>query len=138
MAAVTPVTYAEFYRVVTNDPHEGDPSAVYEDETPVPVGGIPLTPENIVSVVCGDSNPDAYLLFSRGLDGVPYARVLLQVTMCPCSRGRASIFAGSPIAQFEDVRLLGPTFVRLPALDFYVKKAVVPVVAQMAPAYAAG
>ena len=40
MAAVTPVIYAEFYRIVTNDPHEGDPFAVYEDETPVPVGGI--------------------------------------------------------------------------------------------------
>ena len=138
MAAVTPVTYAEYYRVVTNDPHEGDPSAVYEDETPVPVGGIRPTPVNIVSAVCGDSNPDACLLFSRGADGVPYARVLLQVTMCPRSRGRASSFAGGPIAQFKDVRLLGPTFVCLPAQAFHVKKAVVPVVAQMAPTYAAG
>ena len=58
--------------------------------------------------------------------------------MCPRSRGRASSFAGAPIAQLEDVRLLGPTFVRLPAQDFYVKKAVVPAVAQMALAYAAG
>ena len=33
---------------------------------------------------------------------------------------------------------MGPTFVRLPAQAFYVKKAVVLVVAQMAPAYAAG
>ena len=40
MAAVTPITYTEYYRVVTNDPHEGDLSAVYEDKTPVPVGGI--------------------------------------------------------------------------------------------------
>ena len=40
MAAFTPVTYAEFYRVVMNNPHKGDPSAVYEDETPVPLGGI--------------------------------------------------------------------------------------------------
>ena len=40
MTAVTPVTYAEYYRVVMNDPHEGDPIAVYEDETLVPVGGI--------------------------------------------------------------------------------------------------
>ena len=64
-------------------------------------------------------------------------RVLLQVTMCPHSRGRASSFAGAPIAQLEDVRLLGPTFVRLPAHAFYVKKAVVPAVSQMAPAYAA-
>ena len=71
-------------------------------------------------------------------DGVPYARVLLQVTMCPLSPGRASSFAGAPIAQYEDVRLLGPTFVRLPAQTFHVKKAVVPIVAQMAPAYAAG
>ena len=59
MLAVTPVTYAEYYRVVTNDPHEGYPSAVYEDETPVPVGGIIPTPANIVTAVCGDSNPDA-------------------------------------------------------------------------------
>ena len=58
--------------------------------------------------------------------------------MCPRSRGRASSFVGAPIAQLEDVRLLGPTFVRLPAQAFYVKKAVVPSVAQMAPAYAAG
>ena len=85
MAAVRPVTYEEYYRVVTNDPHEGDPSAVYEDETPVPVGGIRLTPANIVTAVCGDLNPDAYLLFSKGGYGVPYARVLLQVTMCPHS-----------------------------------------------------
>ena len=40
MAAATPVTYAEFYRIVTNDPHEGDPSAVYKDKTPVPVGDL--------------------------------------------------------------------------------------------------
>ena len=40
--------------------------------------------------------------------------------------------------QFEDVMLLGPTFVRLPAQAFYVKKAVVPEVAQMARAYATG
>ena len=40
MAAVTPVTYAELYRVVTNDPHNGDPSAVYNDETSVHVGGL--------------------------------------------------------------------------------------------------
>ena len=45
---------------------------------------------------------------------------------------------GAPIAQLEDVRLLGLTFVRLPAQAFYVKKAVVPAVSQMAPAYAAG
>ena len=45
---------------------------------------------------------------------------------------------GVPIAQFKDVWLLGPTFVRLPAQAFYVKKAVVSVVAQMATAYAAG
>ena len=57
--------------------------------------------------------------------------------MCPCSQGRALIFAGSPIAQLEDVRLLGPTFVRLPAQAFYVKKAVVPAVAKMALAYTA-
>ena len=47
-------------------------------------------------------------------------------------------FAGAPITRLEDVRLLGPTFVRLPSQDFYVKNAVVLVVAQMAPAYAAG
>ena len=50
----------------------------------------------------------------------------------------ASSFTGAPIAQLEDVRLLGPTFVRLPSQAFYVKKVVVPEVAQMAPAYAAG
>ena len=58
--------------------------------------------------------------------------------MCPHSRGRASSFAGAPIAQLEDVRLLGPTFVRLPSQAIYVKKAVVLVDVQMAPAYAAG
>ena len=138
MAAVTPVTYADLYCVMTNDPHEGDPSTFYKDETPVPIGGIRATPANIVSAVCGDSNPDTYLLFSRGEDGVPYARVLLQVTMFPRSGVHASSFAGAPIAQFEDFRLLGPTFVRLPSQAFYVKKAVLPVVAQIAPAYAAG
>ena len=40
MAAVTPVTYAEFYRIVTNDPQDGDTSVVYNDETPVHVGGL--------------------------------------------------------------------------------------------------
>ena len=49
-----------------------------------------------------------------------------------------SSFAGAPISHFEDVWLLGTTFVRLPAQAFYVKKAVVLVVAQLAPAYAAG
>ena len=47
-------------------------------------------------------------------------------------------FAGALIAQLEDVWLLGPTFVRLPAQAFCVKKAVVPAVAHMAPAYNAG
>ena len=65
-------------------------------------------------------------------------RVHLQVTMCPRSRGCASSFAGVPIAQLEDVRLRGPTFVRLPSRACYVKKAVVLAVAQMAPVYAAG
>ena len=134
MAAVSPVTYAEFYRVVTNDSHDGDPSANFEDKTPVHAGGVRATPANIISAVCWDTNPDAYLLFTKGGDGVPIARVLLQVTMCPCSQGHASSFAGDPIAQLEGVRLLGPTFVRLPAQAFYVKKAVVPAVAQMAPA----
>ena len=61
MTDVTPVTYAEYYHILTNNPYEGDPSAVYEDETLVPVGGIRPTPANIVSTVCGDFNPDAYL-----------------------------------------------------------------------------
>ena len=139
MAAVTPVTYTKYYRVVMNDLHKGDLSAVYEDETPVsPVGGVRPTPTNIVTAVCGESNPDAYLLFAKGADGIPYARVLLQVTLCPCSLGQALIFAGTPIAQYKDVRLLGPTFVRLPAQAFHVKKGVVSVVAQMAHAYTVG
>ena len=115
MAAVSPVSYAEFYRIVTNDPHEGDPTAIFEDETPVHVGGVRSTPASIISTVCGDINPDAYLLFTNGGDGVPIVRVLLQVTICPRSQGNASSFAGAPIAQLEDVRLLGPTFVRLPS-----------------------
>ena len=118
MAAVLPVSYAEFYRVVTNDPHDGNPTDIFEDKTPVHVGGVRAAPANIISAVCGDTNPDAYLLFTKGGDGVPIARVLLQVTMCPRSRGRASIFAGAPIAQLEDIRLLGPTFVRLPDQAF--------------------
>ena len=134
MAAVLPVTYAEFYRVVTNDPHDGYPSAIFEDEKPVHVGGVRVTPANIISAVYGDTKPDAYLMFTKGGDGVPIAGVLLQVTMCPRSRGSASSFAEAPIAQLEDVRLLVPTFVRLPAQAFYVKKAVVPAVSQMAPA----
>ena len=138
MAAVSPETYVEFYRVMTNDPHNGDPSAIFEDKMLVHVGGVKATPANIVSAVCGGSNPDAYLLFMKGGYGVPIVCVLLQVTMYPRSRGRASSFAGGPIAQLEDVRLLGPTFVRLPAQAFYVKKAVVTAVAQMAPAYVAG
>ena len=100
--------------------------------------GVQATPANIVSAVCGDSNPDEYLLFTRGGDGVPIEHVLLQFTMCPRSPGRASSFTGAPIAQLEDVRLLVPTFVRLPAQAFYVKEAVVPAVAQIAPAYAEG
>ena len=98
MSDVSLVTYAEFYGVVTNDPHDGDPSAIFEDETPVHVGGVQATPANIISAVCGDTNLDAYLLFTKGGYGVPIARVLLQVTMCPRSRGRASRFAGAPIA----------------------------------------
>ena len=85
MAAVSPVSYAEFYPVVTKDPHDGDPSAIFEEETPVHVGGARATPAKIISAVCGDNNPDAYLLFTKGGDGVPIARVLLQVTMCPRS-----------------------------------------------------
>ena len=50
-----------------------------------PVGSERPTPANIVTAVCGDSNPDTYLIFAKGEDGVPYARVLLQVTMCPHS-----------------------------------------------------
>ena len=123
---------------MTNDPHEGDSIAVYEDETPVPVGGLRPTTANIVSAVCRESNPDAYLLFLNRGDTVPYDRVLLQVTMFSCSRGCALSFAGGPIAQFEDIRLLGPTFVGLPAQAFYVKKAVVTVVTRMAPSYAVG
>ena len=66
MAAVSPVSYAEFYRVVTNDPHDGDPTANVQDETPVLVGGVWATPESIISTVCGDINPDTYLLFTKG------------------------------------------------------------------------
>ena len=66
MVAATPVTYAEYYRVATNNLHEGYTSAVYKDKTPVPVGGIRPMPANIVTDVCVESNPDAYLLFSRG------------------------------------------------------------------------
>ena len=138
MAALSPVSYAEFYRIVTNDPHNGDPTAIFEDETPVHVGGVRATPARIISTVYGGIHPDAYLLFTKGGDGIPIARILLQVTMCPHSRGRSLSFSGAPIAQLEDVRLLGPTFVRLSSQAFYVKKAVVPVVAQMAPAYATG
>ena len=58
--------------------------------------------------------------------------------MCPHSRGPASKFAGAPISQYKDVWLLRPTFLCLPSQAFHVKKAVVPVVAQMAPAYVAG
>ena len=86
MAAVSPVSYAEFYRVMTKDPHDGDPAAIFEDETPVHVGGVQATPASIISTVCGDINPDAYLLFIKGGDRVPIVRVLLQVTMCPCSQ----------------------------------------------------
>ena len=71
MAAVSPVTYAEFYRVGTNDPHNRDPSAIFEDETPVHVEWVLATPANIISAVCGDTNPDAYLLFTKGGDGFP-------------------------------------------------------------------
>ena len=122
MSDVSPVLYAEFYRVVTNNPHDGDPTAIFEDETPVHVGGVWAMPASIISTVCGDINPDSYLLFTKGVNRVPIARVLLQVTMCPRSRGRASSFAGAPIAQLEDFRLLGPTFVRLLAHAFYLKK----------------
>ena len=85
MTAVSPVSYAEFYRVMMNDPHDGDPTAIFEEETPVHVGGVRATPSSIRSSVCGEINPDAYLLFTKGGDGVPIARVLLQVTMCPRS-----------------------------------------------------
>ena len=89
---------------MTNDPHDGEPSAIFEDKTPVHVGGIQATPANIISAVFGDTNPDAYLLFTKGGYGFPIARVLLQVTMCPHSQGRASSFVWAPIAQLEDVR----------------------------------
>ena len=63
---------------MTNDTHDGDPTAIFEDETPVHVGGVRATPANIISAVCGcgDTNPDAYILFTKGGDGVPIARVL--------------------------------------------------------------
>ena len=103
MAAVSPILYADFYHNVTNDPHDGDPTAIFEDKTPVHVGGVWVTPASIISIVCEDLNPNAYLLFTKGGDGVSIARVLLQVTMCPCSQGCASSFAGAPIAQMEFV-----------------------------------
>ena len=53
MAAVSPVLYKEFYRVVTNNPHNGDPIAIFEDETPVHVGGVQATPASIISTICG-------------------------------------------------------------------------------------
>ena len=60
MVAVRPVTYAEYYHIVKNDLQKGDPSAVYEYETPVyPVGGVRLTPTNIITAICGDSSLDA-------------------------------------------------------------------------------
>ena len=76
MAVVLPVLYAEFYRVVTNDPHDGDPTAIFEDETPFHIGGVWATPVSIISTVCGYINPDAYLLFTKGGDGFPIVRVL--------------------------------------------------------------
>ena len=85
MAAVLPVSYVEFYRVVTNNPHDGYPTAIFEDETPVHIGWVRPTSASIISTAYGDINPDAYLLFTKGGDGVPIARVLLQVTMCPRS-----------------------------------------------------
>ena len=85
MAAMSPVLYTELYHIVRNDPHDGDPTAIFEDDTPVHVGGVRATTASIISTVCGDINPDAYLLFTKGGDGVPIVRVLLQVTMCPCS-----------------------------------------------------
>ena len=66
MTAVSPVSYAEFYRVVTNDPHDVDPSAIFEEKTPVHVGGVRATLANSISAVCGDTNLDAYLLFTKG------------------------------------------------------------------------
>ena len=85
MAAMLPVLYTELYRVVTNDPHNGDPSAIFKDKPPVHVGGVWATPANIISAVYGNTNQDAYLLFTKGGDGVPIACILLQVTMCPRS-----------------------------------------------------
>ena len=82
---MSPVSYAEFYRIVMNDPHNGDPTAIFEDKTLVHVGGVQATPANIISAVYGDTNPDAYILSTKGGDGVPIARILLQVTMCPHS-----------------------------------------------------
>ena len=58
MAAVSPVSYAEFYRIVMNDLHDGDPTEIFEDETPVHVGGVRATPASIISTVCGDINPE--------------------------------------------------------------------------------
>ena len=59
MSSVSPVTYAEFYRGVTNDPHNGDPSAIFKNKTSVHVWGVWSTPANIISDVCGDTDPDA-------------------------------------------------------------------------------
>ena len=77
MEAVSPVSYAEFYRVVTNDPQDGDPTAIFEYKTPVHVGGVRAMPASIISTVCGDINSDAYLLFPKGVYGVIIARALL-------------------------------------------------------------
>ena len=52
MSAVSPVSYAEFYRIVTNNPHDGDPTTIFEDKTPVHVGGVRATPASIISTVC--------------------------------------------------------------------------------------
>ena len=73
-----PTQRAEFYPVATSDPHEGDPSAVYANE--IPVGIKWSSPASIVTEVCWDSNPNAYLHFVEGADGTPVAHVLLQAT----------------------------------------------------------
>ena len=99
--AVGPTSYAQYYSVAANDPHGGDPTAIFHAERAAldDANDVRPTPASILEAMSSDPNPDAYLGFEQRATAPPTTYVLLRATKVPHTRGiNASIFGGDIIA----------------------------------------
>ena len=80
-----PLTYAEFYRVATNDPHSGDPTTVFASERPsADTNGNRPTPADLLEALVADPNPDAYMgFYQMGPMTTPRSFVVYRVAKVP-------------------------------------------------------